>query len=71
MDTCSEQQQDGIRITRHTYFRFDICDAFSQYANEASEGKGFGWIWEERDGSNREVSASGSGAGKGLFSGES
>lgn len=57
MDTCSEQQQDGVRIMRHTYFRFGICDAFSQYANEACEGKEFGWIWEERDGSNREVSA--------------
>lgn len=42
MDTYSEQQQDGIKIMRHTYFRFDICDVPSEYAKEACEGKGFG-----------------------------
>lgn len=56
MDTYSEQQQNGIRIMRHTYFRFDTCDVLSEYAKEACEGKGFGWIWEERDGSSRERS---------------
>lgn len=58
MDTYGEQQQGGIRIMRHTYFRFDTCDVLSEYAKEACEGKGFGWFRKrEMVQIEREVSA--------------
>lgn len=71
MDTSSEQQQDGIRIMRHTYFRFGTCDVLSEFAKEACEGKGFGWFGKREMVQIEKSVLKAQGAGKGLSCGKS
>lgn len=52
MNIESEQEQDGVKNKRNTYFRSVITPLHMQ---KACEGKGLGWIWEEGYGSSREI----------------